>query len=49
MIIMWKKLVVALTIIMILSITTSMKVNQSLIASEDDLIEWNSSDGIELS
>ena len=46
---MWKKLVATLAIIMILSFATSMKVNQGLIASEDDLIEWNSSDGMGLS
>ena len=38
---MWKKLVAALTIIMILSFTVSMKVDRILIAAEDDAIEWH--------
>lgn len=45
---MWKRVVAILTIIMILSFATSMKVDKKLTAGEDDLIDWHSDDGVEL-
>lgn len=45
---MWKKLVAALTIIMILSFVISTGIDGLLTAGEDDSIEWHSDDGIEL-
>ncbi len=45
---MWKKLVATLAITMVLSFAVSMKVDNRLIAGEDDSIDWHNYEGAEL-